>query len=311
MTSNSAVTAVKGLYSRPYFLLILATGFWGANAVAGRLAAGSVPPLTLTAARWIGAATILFFLARPLLPAAMPVLKARWRYLFACGAIGFAMFNTALYGALNFTSAINVSIEQAAMPMAIILLTYVVYREPVTWLQFVGLIVSMSGVLLTVTHGDPAAILRLDLNLGDAIMVVAIFTYSAYSVALRHRPDLPWQVFMFALALSAAIAALPGLAYDLASGRYPAANWITPSVLLFVVVFPSLVSQVFYARGVQMIGANRAGLFFNLVPVFGTALAIVLVGETFHAYQAVGLVLVIGGIALAEYSVRRKTGSPA
>ena len=296
----------RGVLSHPYLLLVLTTLFWGANAVAGKLAAGSVPPLTLTALRWMGAASILYFLARPLLRESMPVLRRRWRYIALCGALGFALFNALLYGALHFTSAINVSIEQAGMPMVIILLTYIIYREPITMLQGLGVLVSMIGVLLTVSHGEPAALLALDINIGDAIMVLAVFIYSAYSVALRHKPDMPWQVFMFGLALSAAIFAFPGMVFDIASGRYPAANWITPGVVIFVAVFPSMIAQVFYFRAIAMIGANRAGLFFNLVPVFGAALAVLILGEKFQLYQTIGLVLVIGGIAMAEFSARRR-----
>ncbi|MCB1478803.1 MAG: DMT family transporter [Rhodobiaceae bacterium] len=303
----SAKTArPQGIFSHPYLLLTLTTLFWGANAVAGKIASGYIPPLTLTALRWICASSILFFMARPLLRGAIPILRRRWRYIFLCGAMGFGMFNFCLYGALNYTSAINTSIEQAGTPMIIMLLTYIFYREPITLLQGIGVFISMIGVLITVVHGDLSVLLSLDLNRGDAIMVAAVLVYSAYSVALRHKPDLPWQVFMFGLALSAAIFALPGMAYEMASGRYPAASWVTPGIMIFVVIFPSLMSQAFYVRAVGMIGANRAGQFFNLVPVFGAALAILILGEKFQLYHAVGLCMVIGGIALAETSARRR-----
>lgn len=153
------------------------------------------------------------------------------------------------------------------------------------------------------------ALLRLEMNIGDAIMLIAIATYAGYSIALRHKPDLPWQVFMFGLALSAAIATLPLMALDFAAGRYPAATLVTPGVLAFVIVFPSLLSQVCYMRAVQMIGASRAGLFFNFVPVFGAGLAVLILGEAFRTYHAIGLVSVIGGIALAERSARRRAAT--
>ncbi|MFN0264594.1 DMT family transporter [Tepidamorphus sp. 3E244] len=302
MASPAEPATRAGVFSHPYLLLTLTALFWGGNAVAGKLAAGSIPPLTLTAVRWAGAAILIFLLARPHLAKAMPVLRQRWRFLFLAGAIGFTLFNSALYGALHYTSAINVSIEQAAMPMMIILISFIVFREPITLVQGVGVIVSIVGVLLTATHGDLGMLVRMELNLGDAIMLLAVVAYSGYSVALRKKPDLPWQVLMFALALSAAISALPGLAYDLASGRYPTPSPVTFGVLAYVVLFPSLLAQIFYMRSIQMIGANRAGAFFNLVPVFGAALAVIVLGESVEIYQAIGLVLVIGGIALAERS---------
>ncbi len=306
MSDDTRPAAGGGLFSNAYLLLVLTMLFWGGNAVAGKFAAGSIPPLTLTSLRWIFTAAILYVLARPYLAEAWPVLKARWLYLFAVGTTGFTIFNFALYGALNYTTAINVAIEQSGMPMVIILATYLIYREPVTRLQMAGVAVTILGVLVTATHGDLGALVRLEMNVGDAIMMIAVVAYAAYSVSLRHKPKMPWQPFMFALALSGAIASLPGLALDLVSGRLPAANWVTPTVMLYVIIFPSLLSQVFFLRAVELIGANRAGLFINLVPVFATALAVALLGEQFRPYQMLGLAMVIGGIAMAELSARRK-----
>ena len=307
MTRAPHTGAGGGLFSNAYLLLVLTTLFWAGNSVAGKFAAGSIPPLTLTAIRWVFTAAILYILARPHLEEAWPVLRARWRYLFALGSIGFAMFNFAFYAALNYTTAINVAIEQSGMPMVIILASYLIYREPVTRLQLAGVAVTIVGVLVTATHGDIGTLVRLEMNIGDAIMMIAVLAYSAYSVALRHKPKIPWQPFMFALALSAAIAALPGLAFDLAAGRLPAAAWVTPAVLLYVIIFPSLLAQIFYMRAIELIGANRASLFINLVPVFATALAVTLLGEQFRTYQMLGLGLVISGIAMAEFSARRRT----
>ncbi len=292
-------------YDNAYILLTFTTLFWAGNAIAGKLAAGVIPPFTLTAMRWILSVLILYIIARPLIAAHWPVLRANWRYLFTLGAVGFALFNACLYGALNFTTAINVTIEQSAMPAVIMLAMYLVYREPVTRLQVVGLALSISGVIITATQGDPTRLFRLDVNIGDAIMMGGVLAYSAYSVALRSKPDLPWQVFMFALACGAMLASLPFALFDLWRGALPAMDWRTPALLFYVVVFPSLLSQVFFIRGVELIGANRAGLFINLVPVFGAVLAVVILNETFEFYHGVGLVMVIGGILLAETSARR------
>lgn len=297
------------LFESPYLLLTLTTLFWAGNAIAGRLAAGVIPPFTLTCIRWIITASIVYVVARPMIREGRAILSARWPFLFVLGATGFAGFNFALYGALNFTTAINVTIEQSAMPMVIILLSFVVFRERFSGAQALGVLLSIAGVVLTATRGDPAALLRLDLNIGDAIMMIGVMLYSAYSVALRRKPALDWRVFMFALAVSAAVFSLPFAISDVVFGRFPEAGWKAPAILTYVVLFPSLLSQIFFIRGVELIGANRAGLFINLVPIFGAILAIVILGERFETYHALGLLLVLSGIALAENTARRRSTS--
>ena len=288
-----------------YVLLTLTMLFWAGNAIAGKLAAGVIPPFTLTAARWTLTALVLYVLARPLLAGQWPAIRKNWRFLFLLGAIGFACFNFGLYGALNFTSAINVTIEQSAMPMIILAAMYFVYREPVTLLQAGGVVVSISGVIVTATEGAPLRLVTLDVNIGDLIMIGAVLAYSAYSVALKKKPNLPWQVMMFMLAASAAIVSIPFAAGEMALGHLPAIGWASLALLFYVVVFPSLLAQVFFIRGVELIGAGRAGLFINLVPVFGAILAVTILGERFEGFHLAGLCLVIGGIGLAEISGRR------
>jgi drug/metabolite transporter (DMT)-like permease len=143
-------------------------------------------------------------------------------------------------------------------------------------------------------------LLELDVNLGDAIMLLGSIVYAAYTVALRFRPSIHWQSLMIVLSFSGFITALPFVFLEMSLGSTFAPDLQGWMVLGYVVAFPSLLSQVFYIRGVEQIGANRAGLFINMVPIFGTLLSIVLLGETFYAYHAIALALVFGGIWLAE-----------
>ena len=191
------------------------------------------------------------------------------------------------------------------MPMVVILLAYLVYREPVTALQVLGASVSIVGVLVTASRGDLQALLQLDVNIGDLIMLGGVLSYSIYSVALKRKPQMPWQVFMFCLACAAMVIAVPAMLVELSTGAAPEMSWRTPALLVYVVIFPSLLSQVFFFRGVELIGPQRASIFSNLVPVFGSVLAVIILGEVFESYHAVGLSLVIGGIAMAEWSARR------
>jgi drug/metabolite transporter (DMT)-like permease len=158
---------------------------------------------------------------------------------------------------------------------------------------------------LTACHGDPRRLLTLELNFGDAIMLVAVVLYSGYTVGLRLKPAMHWQSLMLSLAVAALITSLPFLLWEVAAGKAVAPDARGWTVIVYTAIGASVISQVTYIRGNELIGANRAGLFINLVPIFGTLLSVLIVGETFQLYQALALVLVLGGIALAEYSGRK------
>ncbi|TPL70074.1 DMT family transporter [Mesorhizobium sp. B2-4-1] len=293
------------MHRSPYMFLLLTTLLWGGNSVAGKLAVDHVSPMTLVFLRWVLAVAILLPIGWNALKRDWPVVRRHWFVLAALGASGFTLFNTIFYTALNYTTAINVSIEQAAMPILIIVANFIFFRVRVNWAQIAGVVLTIFGVILTACHGDPRRLLTLELNFGDAIMLVAVILYSGYSVGLRLKPAMQWQSLMLAMSLAALITSLPFFLWEIVAGKVivpDARGW---AVIVYTAIGASVVSQIFYIRGNELIGANRAGLFINLVPIFGTLLSVLIVGETFQLYQALALVLVLGGIALAEYSGRK------
>ncbi|MBZ9981488.1 MULTISPECIES: DMT family transporter [unclassified Mesorhizobium] len=293
------------MHRSPYMFLLLTTLLWGGNSVAGKLAVDHVSPMTLVFLRWVLAVAILLPIGWNALKRDWPVVRRHWFVLAALGASGFTLFNTIFYTALNYTTAINVSIEQAAMPILIIVANFIFFRLRVNWAQIAGVVLTIFGVILTACHGDPRRLLTLELNFGDAIMLVAVILYSGYSVGLRLKPAMQWQSLMLAMSLAALITSLPFFLWEIVAGKVivpDARGW---AVIVYTAIGASVVSQIFYIRGNELIGANRAGLFINLVPIFGTLLSVLIVGETFQLYQALALVLVLGGIALAEYSGRK------
>lgn len=292
-------------HSKAYALLLLTTLLWGGNAVAGKLAVGQVSPMLLVFFRWVLAVSILLPFTVPKLRQDWPVVRRNLPLLAALGACGFALFNIIFYVALNYTTAINVSIEQAGMPILIIVANFLFFGTRAGWLQLIGVVLTVGGVVLTASHGSPEQLLKLGVNFGDAIMLVAVVLYSGYSVALRLKPALHWQSLMLVMAISALITSVPFALWEVASGKaqFPTlAGW---AITLYTALCASVISQVAYIRGNELIGANRAGLFINLVPIFGTLLSILLLGEDFHFYHALALALVFGGIWLAEHGSRR------
>lgn len=293
------------MFRNAYVLLVLTTLFWAGNTVAGKLAVGHVSPMALTTVRWGLATLVMLAIGLPRLRQDWPTVRRNLLLLAVLGAAGFSVFNALQYSALLFTTAINVSIEQAAMPMLVFIANFLAYRAGVAPGQVVGFTLSLFGVVLTATHGDPTRLAALDLNRGDAMMLVAIVIYAGYTVALRAKPAIHWHSLMIVLCGSAFIVSLPFLLWEGLSGRMilpDARGW---TIAAYTALFPSVLSQVFYIRGVELIGANRAGLFINMVPIFGTLLAILVLGEAFQLYHAAAMVLVLGGIWLAEHSGRK------
>jgi drug/metabolite transporter (DMT)-like permease len=295
-------------FRNAYVLLLLTTLFWAGNAIAGKLAVGHISPMLLNMLRWMVAGIVLAIIGLPQLRRDWPVVRRNLPVLFSLGAAGFTLFNAALYSALTYTTAINVSIEQAGLPMFIFLANFILYRMGVAPGQIVGFVLSLGGVALTASHGDLTRLAELDVNFGDALMLLAIVFYGGYTVALRYKPEIHWQSMMLVMGLAAFVSAVPFVLWEAARGAAILPDSRGWAIVIYAAVFPSILSQVFYIRGVELIGANRAGLFINLVPIFGTLLSIVIVGEAFHIYHGIALAMVMGGIWLAEHSGRKMAG---
>lgn len=283
-----------------YALLIATAMAWGANAVAGKLAVGHISPLLLTHLRWGLAVLVALPFAWPHLRRDAPVIRHHAALLAAYGGVGFACFNAALYSALNHTSTINVVIEQAAMPGVIFALNFLVLRQRTRGAQLVGFVMTVAGVAVTVSGGEPARLLALDLNRGDALMLAAILCYGGYTAALRMKPTMHWLSFITVLCAAAWLVSMPFAAWELSGPRGIWPDLQGWAVVAFAASVPGLVAQSCFIRGTEMIGSNRAGIFINLVPIFGALFSMLFVGEVLHGYHVVALALVLGGIGLAE-----------
>lgn len=300
-----ATSAPAGWFANAYLLLTLTALFWAGNATAGKIGAPFIEPAELTFARWAIACALLWPFAHRHVVRDWPVLKHHLLTVFALGGFGFTGFNLGLYAAVHHTTAINVTIEQSAIPAIIIVVNFLAFSMRVTWAQVVGVVLSIGGVVATASHGDPFAILEQGLNRGDAIMLLAVAVYAGYTIGLRFKPDVHWLTFMFSLAVSALVTAAPIYLWFGATEGFALPSTEGWMVIAYVSIFPSILSQVFFIRGIELLGPNRAGIFVNLVPVFGALVAVLVAGEAFQTYHFVGMALVLGGITLAERSARR------
>jgi drug/metabolite transporter (DMT)-like permease len=292
------------LWASPYLLLTLTALMWGGNAVASRMAVDNIAPMALTSLRWVCVSAILPFLLRKELAAAAPVLKANWKLIVFMGMFGYTVFNALMYLAAYSTSAINMGIVQGAIPVFVLIGAFVWFRTPVGPMQAAGVAVTILGVILMAARGDIAVLKTLAFAAGDLWMLLACLFYATYTLSLRQRPDVPGLVFFAAMAMVACVISIPLIIGEIALGQGYWPSWKGWLILLYVAIGPSFLSQLFFMRGVELIGPGRAGVFVNLVPVFAAMLAVLILSEPFAWYHGLALALVLGGIALAEKGKR-------
>ena len=284
-----------------YMLLLLTAVMWAGNAIAARLAVGEISPLLLTFLRWIIACLTLVVIAGRQIKEEWRLMLPAWKLIVLMGAFGYTGFNALYYTAGAYTTAVNLTVIQGAMPVMVLVGSFLIYGTPIRALQILGVVVTLLGVGLATTRGDLGVITNLDLNRGDVFVFIACVFYAGYTLAIPKRPKVSGLVFFAAMAGVAGLTSVPLAAAEMAAGK---AVWPTTplgiAVLLFVAWCPTLVAQISFLRGVELIGPARAGIFINLTPVLAAMMAVVMLGEPYGVIDAAALVLVLSGIYIAE-----------
>jgi len=293
----------RRLYARPYLLLILTTLGWAGNSVASRAAVGQVSPMVLTGLRWGLVLALLLVAFRRQIVAGLPAVRRQWVAVLLMGATGYTAFNALTYVAAHYTSAVNLSITQGTVPLLILLCGLIAHRAPIKGRQLAGAALALIGVVMVASGGSLESLAKLRFNIGDVMMLGAAVLYAGYTVALRDRASgggAGQIAFFFGMAVAAVLTSLPLMAIEAALGGFQLPTLKGLALLVYVALIPSFMSALFFMRAVALIGPARAGLFFNLVPVFGALLAVVILGEPLGLHQIVALLLVLAGIAVAE-----------
>ncbi|GMG85067.1 DMT family transporter [Paralimibaculum aggregatum] len=293
-----------GLYDLPPALLALTTLFWAGNTIAGKLAVGEIAPFQLVFARWILVAGVLWLLYGKELRAHWPTARPRLREIVLMASLGFTAFNGLFYLAALQTSAVNIGILQGAIPVFVLLMAYFAYGTRIGAVQVLGVALTLAGVVVVATAGSPFSLFTLGIGPGDGLMLLACLFYGFYTTALQRRPKIPGRALFTLMSIIAALTSLP---FWLAEAVISAPPWPTPegwAVTLYVAIFPSCLAQLFFLRGVDLVGPGPAGVYVNLVPVFSPLLAILILGERFAGFHALSLALVLGGIWLAQRRAR-------
>ena len=296
-------------YSSAPFLLFLATLGWGSNTIASRLAVGEISPMLLIFFRWGFVVVILLSLYWRQMIDEWPIIRPRLKWLLIMGGCGLSLFNAFFYIAAHSTTAVNLGIIQSTMPGMILLGSFMFFGDRINRLQFSGLLLTLLGVGVIVTQGSFEQLMQLTFNHGDLLMIFACSFYAMYTVGLKSRPKISGMVMLAYFSVAAFLMTIPLMIFE--SFIY---GTVMPGVKGFAIVFyiaivPSFLSQIFFMRGVDLIGPGSAGLYANLVPIFSAIMAVLLLSEEFALFHLAAMLLVFGGIGLFEYQSRLKVSS--
>lgn len=284
---------------QPYLLLCLTSLFWAGNVVVGRYAAGQIPPMALSFIRWAGAFAIVLPFARTSLVRDWPLIRRHWAMMMLLSLLGVTAFNTLGYWSLQYTQALNALLLQSSSPLYVALFSLLLFGIRLTWAQTLGITISLTGVLIILLRGDPSTLFSIQLNKGDVGYTIALVVFGLYSALAARRPPIEPISFLAFTCGCGALFIVPFLVWEMSSGHFAPVNSVTIPVLLYVAIFPSALAYLFFNRGVELIGANRAAPFFHLMPVFGSVMAIGLLGERFQWFHLAGYALVLAGVIIA------------
>jgi len=287
------------LYDRPYLLLTLATLLWAGNFVLGRAVSGEVPPVGLAFWRWFGGALIIAPFALPHLRRDWAAVRASWPIVLTLGLLGIAVFNTLIYVGLGRTTAINALLLQSIQPLVIIIFSFLIFRDTVGPRQLLAVAISLIGVVVIIARGELGVLATLAFNSGDVLVFIALICYAAYTALLRLRPRVHPLSFLLVIFTVGFALLFPLYVWEGLAGRPMRLTPVTLGAVAYVALFPAIVAYLCFNRGVELLGANRAGHFFHLQPAFGVILAMLFLGERFQPYHAAGITLIAAGILLA------------
>ena len=272
---------------------------WAGNTVAGRVSTGEISPMVVVFLRWFIISIFLILFLNKKLILSFNLISGKLVWLCLMGSLGLTGFNALFYIAAQNTTAINLGIIQGIMPAIILVGSVIMFKEAVNFTKVAGLIIAFFGVLVVVSQGDYERVILLSFNYGDLVMLCACFFYSGFTLGLKNKPVIDPIVLMTYFSLSALIFSIPLLIIEYYLGliQVPATStaWLT---ILYIAFVPSFLAQIFFIRGVELVGASKAGLFINFLPIFAAILGVLLLGERLFVYHLISLFIVLLGVYL-------------
>jgi drug/metabolite transporter (DMT)-like permease len=287
------------LYQQAFLLVSFTYLAWAINIVLGRAASGHIAPVTLTLFRWGIATLILLPFAWPHLKRDWPTIRANLPFLTFLGVTATSGFAILSYWGLQYTEALNGLLIQCAMPVFIGFTSYILVGDRLSIRQMAGIALSLFGVLVVLSRGDPDVVHSISFNRGDLLCVASGFMFATYSALVRRRPPMHPISFLAVTLGIGAIVTIPLAVWEVAAKGAPPFDLKTVSIVVYIATFPSIIAYLCFNRGVELIGPNRVAALYPLIIVFGAAIAIVFLGERPQLFHIVGTVLIACGVMLA------------
>ena len=297
---------MKRLWDNGPALLALCMLIWAGSVVTGRAAAGQVPPALFTAVRWCGALVLALPFGWTHLRRDWAALRARWWVAAVLGFLGVALYNSLVYRGLHDTTAVNALLLQSAAPLLILVVAFLLFGQRPGALEVVAILLSAAGVVVIAAQASWTELERLRFNPGDTLVLIAVVAYAAYSALLRLKPAVHPVSLLIATMVFGDVFLVPLAWAEYAAGGRLVVTVLSVSSLVYAVVGPAFVAYLCYNRGIELLGAARAGQYTHLMPAFGIVLAVLFLGERLHLYHLLGMGLIGAGLVLADWSARRR-----
>jgi len=299
-----------GPLASPYVLLVLTFLCWAGNTVFARGVAGEVPPMHLSFWRWLVALIVLLPFGWKAMWAQRAIYREYAGRLLFVSLMGITAFNSFIYHAVQFTTAIHATLIIATIPAASVVLSYLVYRDTISVRTGLGMLAASLGVVVIIGHGDIGVLLGLAFNMGDVLSIGAVIVWAAYSIGLKGMPKTLNPVgFLLATMIIGMVFITPLYLREVFAGETMVVSWGNVVGIVYLGVFASVLGFVFFTKGLAMVGPNVANQFNYLSPIFSGTLAILLLGEQPEWFHGVGLALILLGVYFA--TSRRAAVKPA
>lgn len=284
----------------------MATAFWSGNFVVASGLSDSIQPFTLSFYRWLVATLVFTPFAYKSVKRDWAAIRIHFPYLLIIAVLGISIFNTLIYYAGRTTTAINLSLIALTFPIFILIISAIVFKERITLVKILGIVIVLMGVGLIISKGNPAQLLDLTFNAGDPLMLLAAFIFAVHSLLIKNKPkkisiiSLQYTTFFIGMMVLFPFY-LIGDGGDI--GFEPSFPVI--GAILYIGIFSSLVSFVSWNKAIDKIGASSAGMIYFLMPLFSGLVAWVLLNEELKSYHLISAVLIITGILISTYQVKR------
>ncbi|MBT3917571.1 MAG: DMT family transporter [Rhodospirillaceae bacterium] len=291
---------MKSIWNHAYLLMALTAIAWSGNSITARFVNDIVPPIGLSFWRWAAAAPILIIMSWPHLRRDLPMLKQNWLIMLTLSVLAISMYSTLIYQALLTTTAINSFLINASRPTIIVLLSILFFRQGITFVQSIGFVVALLGTFTIILRGEPSHLLTLEFNTGDLWVLAATTVWALYTVLLPKRPKMHPTSFLAITVMLGLVILLPFYIWETIYIKPTPLEFKTVWGVAYLAIISSIFAYLCYNRAVELAGPNKAGQVSYMLPIIGSGFAILLLGESFQFFHAIGLPLIFCGVYLGS-----------